>query len=151
MELYNDLNNDVIVWSFRNNQTSKVNPHMYAWLKVDKNDNIQHVSCKKFIYENPLITHAIIGTMFFRKARYFIDGLQQNYTACIKTNNEYYVDDVINRNIEAGLTVKVFESDYYICWGTPDDYETYMYWKDFFNKYPYHPYKITCDKTFKIV
>jgi NDP-sugar pyrophosphorylase family protein len=139
-KLLEDTNNDIIIWSFRNNQTSKINPNMYAWLKVDENNNIQHVSCKKFIYDDPLKTHAIIGTMFYRKARYFIDGLNKNYQENIRTNGEFYVDDVINQNIKDGLTVKVFESKYYICWGTPDDYETYLYWQRFFNKYPYHKY-----------
>ena len=134
MSLVNDESNDIIVWSFRNNQTSKVNPNMYAWLKVDENDNIEHVSCKKFIYDDPLKTHAIIGTMFFRKAKYFIDGLNKNYQENIRTNNEFYVDDVLNQNINDGLKVKVFEVENYICWGTPDDYKTYNYWKEYFNK-----------------
>jgi len=116
---------------------------MYAWLKVDENNTIEHVSCKKFIYDDPLKTHAIIGTMFYRKARYFIDGLNINYQQNIRTNGEFYVDDVINQNIRDGLKVKVFESKHYICWGTPDDYETYLYWQQFFNKYPYHKYIIS--------
>ena len=134
LDLVNDESNDIIVWSFRNNQTSKVNPDMYAWLDVYENDMIKHVSCKKFIYDDPLKTHAIIGTMFFRKARYFIDGLKKNYEENIRSNNEFYVDDVLNQNIKSGLKVKVFEVENYICWGTPDDYKTYNYWKEFFNK-----------------
>ncbi len=134
LSLLNDESNDIIVWSFRNNQTSKLNPNMYAWLKVDSNNNIEHVSCKKFIYDDPLKTHAIIGTMFFRKAKYFMDGLKENYYDNIKTNNEFYVDDVLNQNIKAGLKVKVFEVEDYICWGTPNDYMTYNYWKEFFIK-----------------
>ena len=73
--------------------------------------------------------------MFFRKAKYFIEGLQQNYLENITSNGEYYVDDVINQNIKSGLKVKVFEVDNYICWGTPNDYETYLYWKRYFNLY----------------
>jgi bifunctional N-acetylglucosamine-1-phosphate-uridyltransferase/glucosamine-1-phosphate-acetyltransferase GlmU-like protein len=132
--LIDDPTVDVIVWSFRNNQTSKVNPNMYSWLDVDENNNIKHVSCKKFIYDNPLQTHAIIGTMFFRKAKYFIDGLKENYDSNIRTNGEFYVDDVINQNIKHGLNVKVFEVEHYICWGTPSDYKTYNYWKEYFIK-----------------
>jgi len=101
---------------------------------LDDNNNLKYVSCKKFIYDDPLKTHAIIGTMFFRKAKYFIDGLQKNYELNIRTNNEFYVDDVLNQNIKMGLNIKVFEVDNYICWGTPDDYKTYNYWKEFFDK-----------------
>ena len=147
--LMSDEKNDIIVWSFRNNQTSKINPNMYAWLDVDNNDNIKHVSCKKFIYDDPLKTHAIIGTMYFKKAKYFLDGLNKNYKENIRTNGEFYVDDVLNQNIRDGLVVKVFEVDNYICWGTPNDYLTYLYWRDFFDKCEWHPYKIKNDITTK--
>jgi len=134
---YNDLifdeSIDVIVWSFRNQQTSKNNPNMYSWLDVDEENNVKFVSSKNFIYDDPLKTHAIIGTFFFRKAKYFAEGLRANYQKDIKTNDEFYVDDVINRNIEKGLKVKVFEVENYICWGTPNDYKTYNYWKNYFN------------------
>jgi NDP-sugar pyrophosphorylase family protein len=146
--LLDDPDIDIIVWSFRNNQTSKVNPNMYAWLEVDSNDYIKHVSCKKFIYDDPLKTHAIIGTMFFRKAKYFTEGLKKNIDENIRTNGEFYVDDVLNQNIKAGLKVKVFEVEHYICWGTPDDYETYKYWQKFFDKCWWHPYKQILDSTY---
>ena len=149
-ELVDDKNVDVIVWSFRNNPASKNNPNMYAWMDVDENDNIRSVSCKKFIegVHDIKKSHVIIGTMFFRKAKYFIEGLQKNYKENYRTNNEFYVDDVINQNIKDNLNVKVFEVDNYICWGTPDDYETYKYWQEFFHKCDWHPYHKELDITY---
>jgi len=132
--LVNDPSVDIIVWSFRNHSTSKNNPDMYAWLDVDSDGLVKYVSCKKFIYDDPSTTHAIIGTMFFRKSKYFIDGLRENYRQNITTNGEFYVDDVLNRCIEKGLKVHVFEANNYICWGTPEDYEEYNRWKGFFSK-----------------
>ena len=147
--LVNDLNNDIIVWSFRNEPTSKNNPNMYAWMETDKNDYVKSVSCKKFIKEIHDIqkSHVIIGTMFFRKAKYFLDGLNKNYEENIRSNNEFYVDDVLNQNIKSGLKVKVFEVENYICWGTPNDYETYIYWQNFFHDCNWHPYKKELDIT----
>jgi hypothetical protein len=123
---------------------------MYAWLETDENDYIKHVSCKKFDDTKHDIkkSHVIIGTMFFRKAKYFMDGLKQNYKKNLRTNGEFYVDDVINVNIRSGLKVKVFEVTNYICWGTPDDYETYIYWRNFFDKCVWHDYKKEYDITF---
>lgn len=149
-ELISDPTIDVIVWTFRNNSASKNNPNMYAWLETDNENNILSVSCKKF---DPNIhdiktSHVIIGTMFFKKASYFLDGLQNNYNTDTRTNGEFYVDDVINENIKQGLNVKVFEVDHYICWGTPDDYETYRYWQTFFDKCDWHPYQKTKDITY---
>jgi bifunctional N-acetylglucosamine-1-phosphate-uridyltransferase/glucosamine-1-phosphate-acetyltransferase GlmU-like protein len=149
-DLLDDLSNDIIVWTFRNNSASKNNPEMYAWLETDENDNVLNVSCKKYDTKkhNLKTSHVIIGTMFFRKAKYFLDGLYENVKQNIRSNNEFYVDDVINQNIKMGLKVKVFEVENYICWGTPDDYETYIYWRNFFNKCNWHNYKIFNDITF---
>ena len=149
-QMINDTSIDVIIWSFRNNPTSKNNPNMYAWLETDENDNIKSVSCKKFNSQIHDVqkSHVIIGTMFFRKAKYFIDGLNENYKKNIRSNGEFYVDDVINQNIQNGLNVKVFQVENYICWGTPDDYETYLYWQKFFDKCDWHNYKITNDTTY---
>lgn len=130
-KLLKEGNADVIVFSFRGNPTTKHNPNMYSWLDVEGND-IKSVSCKKFKGEDPLKEHAIIGTMYFKKAKYFLDNLKINYKEDIRTNGEFYVDDVIQTCIESNLMVKVFEVDNYICWGTPDDYETYCYWEDYF-------------------
>lgn len=142
-DLINDNNVDVIVWTYKNQSASRNNPNMYAWLETDSQDNILNISCKVFDSEKHDIktSHVIIGTMFFRKAKYFIDGLKKNYEQKITTNNEYYVDDVINQNIKMNLNVKAFCVENYICWGTPDDYETYVYWQQFFNKCSWHKYK----------
>ena len=128
--------NDIIVWSFRDEPTSMNNPNMYAWMTTDENDYITNVSCKKFItgVHDLKKSHVIFGTMFFRKAKWFYDGLNKNYEENIRSNGEFYVDDILNQNIKSGLKVKVFEVNNYICWGTPDDYETYNYWKDYFNR-----------------
>jgi NDP-sugar pyrophosphorylase family protein len=148
-QLIDDEKNDIILWTFRNEPTSKNNPNMYAWLDTDENNFVKKVYCKKFVegIHDIKKSHVIIGTMFFRKGKYFMEGLQENYKQNIRTNGEFYVDDVINQNINNGLKVKVFEVQNYICWGTPNDYETYLYWQKFFNKCNWHPYKLENDIT----
>lgn len=151
-KLVDDPTVDIVVWSFKNNPTSRNNPDMYAWLQTDDNNNVSHVSCKKFIegVHDLEKSHCIIGTMFFRKARYFMEGLAKNYEENIRSNGEFYVDDVLNQNIKSGLKVKSFVVDNYICWGTPDDYETYLYWQKFFDKCWWHPYKKELDITYNL-
>lgn len=128
--LESDKSNDVIVWSFSNNPTSKLYPHMYAWLDVDSDNTIKHVSVKKH-FEGA--KHCIIGTMYFRESDLFNMGLEEIYSKNIRTNNEFYVDDLLNPLIEKGYKVKMFPVDRYICWGTPNDYETYQYWYEYFH------------------
>lgn len=132
-EIFRDDNVDVIIFSFSNNPTSKLYPHMYAWLDVDDDNFIKRVSIKKSFTdcENK---YAIIGTMVFKKALYFKKGYEYIVENNIKTNNEYYVDNIIEPLINMGYKCKIFNVDNYLCWGTPNDYKTYNYWFDYFSK-----------------
>jgi NDP-sugar pyrophosphorylase family protein len=130
-KLIDDPSIDVIVWSFTNNPTSKLYPHSYAWLDVDKDDNICDVSIKKE-FEHKNAKHCIIGTMYFRKTSLFLEGLEDIYKTNFRTNGEFYVDNLLVPLIQKGYRVKVFEVENYLCWGTPNDYKTYTYWSDYF-------------------
>lgn len=123
---------DVIVWAFTNNPTGKLYPHMYAWLDVDSDGRIHDVSIKKPFTDKPN-TYAIIGTMFFRTGSLFMEGLDDIYRDNNRTNGEFYVDNILQPLIKKGYRVHVFEVDYYLCWGTPNDYKTYIYWAEYFN------------------
>jgi len=131
--MIDDTSIDVIVWSFTNNLTSQLYPHMYAWLDVDNEGYILDVSIKKK-FENKDATHCIIGTMYFRKVSIYKEGLQEIYSKNLRTNGEFYVDNVLMPLIEKGYKVKVFEVKNYLCWGTPNDYKTYNYWDEYFNR-----------------
>lgn len=140
IDLVSDPKVDAIIWTFRNNVTVKRNPHMYGWVKTDKYDNATTISCKKAISNEPINDHAIVGTFYFKKARYFYDNAKKMIKKDRRINNEFYVDECMNELIENELNVKVFEVDKYLCWGTPNDIKTYQYWEEYFNKAPHHPY-----------
>jgi CTP:phosphocholine cytidylyltransferase-like protein len=129
--LVEDPEVDIIIWSFSNNPTSKLFPHMYAWLDVDKNNFIKRVSIKK-PFDDIENKYAIIGTMYYKKAKYFKEGLNKIYETNYRTNNEFYVDNMIEPLVEMGYKIKIFNVQNYLCWGTPNDYKTYNYWLDYF-------------------
>lgn len=72
--------------------------------------------------------------MLFKKASMFLEGLELIYKDNIRTNGEYYVDNLIEPLIKKGYKIKIFDVDYYLCWGTPNDYKTYNYWLEYFSK-----------------
>lgn len=124
---------DIIIWSFSNNATSKLYPHMYAWLDVDKNNFIKRVSIKKS-FEDIENKYAIIGTMLFKKGKYYIEGLNKIYEDNYRTNGEFYVDNMIEPLVNMGYKCVIFDVENYLCWGTPNDYKTYNYWNEYFNQ-----------------
>lgn len=132
-KILEDESVDIIIWSFSNNPTSKLYPNMYAWLDVDENNFIKRVSIKK-AFTDCENKYAIIGTMLFKKAKYFKEGLELIYKDQIKTNGEYYVDNLIEPLIKKGYKAKIFDVTNYLCWGTPNDYKTYNYWFEYFCK-----------------
>lgn len=144
--LIEDENVDAIVFTFRHHVSSKNNPQMYGWVKT-KGNNALGVSVKIPISNDPYNDHAIVGTFYFRKVEFFNKALQNLLNKNIRVNNEYYVDSMIGELIVLGYNVKIFEVEDYICWGTPDDYETFVYWQSFFHKISWHPYTLAKDIT----
>lgn len=145
LSLVEDRNNDIIVWSYRQNYTSFYNPNMYSWLDVDDQGYVKRVYVKEFIWENPIEEYAVVGTMFFRNKEIYLNSLKSLYKNDVRVNGEFYIDSLLNESISLGYKVKNFEIDEYICWGTPNDLKTYQYWQTFFNKVDWHPYSYEND------
>lgn len=129
---------DVIIFTYRNNEAVSRNPDAYGWVQVDNELEAKSVSVKKAISSNPMRDHAIASSFWYRKAKYFVEAAEMMIQANDRINNEFYIDQSLNYCIQAGLRVKVFEINKYLCWGTPADYETYestiKYWKNFNEK-----------------
>jgi CTP:molybdopterin cytidylyltransferase MocA len=140
--LIKDETVDCAVWTFRHHPASAIEPQMYGWVKTDPADNILGVSVKTPISDDPFNDHAIVGTFYFRKARFFMDAVRRMYGRDARINNEFYVDMCINDVLALGLKAKVFEVDRYICWGTPEQLKTYEYWQQFFHQCSWHPYRL---------
>ena len=126
---------DVIVWSIRNYPGALRRPNMYGWLEVDANNFIKRVQVKKPFDSNvnfPIIT----GTFTFQNKMQYIDAYNRMLERKAMINGEYYVDELINDCIALGLKCISLEVESYLCWGTPEDLNTYLYWDECFKKWP---------------
>jgi NDP-sugar pyrophosphorylase family protein len=124
---------DAIVFTFRNNPSVIDKPQAYGWVKVNHNNEVEKVSVKVPISNEPMKDHAVVGAFWFKQGKYFVEAAEHMIAANTRVNNEFYVDECINDLIALGYNVKVFEIDHYVCWGTPNDYKTFNYWNEFFN------------------
>ena len=148
LEVFESSATDAVIWTFRGNPTVAINPKMYGWVDTDSTGRAKRVSCKVPISAEPLKDHAVVGAFSFRRAGDFFSDAKAMIAQNRRINNEFYVDECMNLLIEAGLKVRVFQVDHYICWGTPDDLRTFEYWQRFFDQHPNHPYKTKKDPNY---
>jgi dTDP-glucose pyrophosphorylase len=125
---------DTLVFSFRNNPAVNEKPQAYGWIKVNEDEVIQNMSVKVPISNMPIKDHAVVGTFWFKKGSMFVEAVERMMSQNRRVNNEFYVDECINDLLALNYRVKVFEIDHYVCWGTPNDYQTFNYWESYYDK-----------------
>jgi len=113
---------DVVVWSTIHNEAFSRNPSSYSWLEVD-GDKLTKTHVKEHFFEDSYNNHAIVGTFFFRRAKDFLASLNTIYKLDVKSNGEYYIDNMFNTM--ENLRINIFNVDSYHCWGTPEDLVNY--------------------------
>ena len=139
----NDKNIDIIIWGIRGYYNAIRFPNMYGWIK-EKDGNIEKISVKQPL-NSPNDDPIIIGTFTFKNPNHFSECVKNLIDGNNKVNGEYYIDSCINEAIDMGLKCKLFEVDYYLCWGTPNDLKTFEYWQSCFHKWKSHPYNLNTD------
>ena len=127
-----DENVDGLVWTFKNNISVLKNPNMYGWVKTENDINALGISCKVPISDNPINDHAVVGAFSFKKAECFFESYEKLINDRITINGEYYIDSLVDLAIKNGNNFLINKVDKYICWGTPDDYNEYRYWLEYF-------------------
>lgn len=146
LNLFNDNDVDIIVWAIRGYPSAFRQPNMYGWIKTYKDsDKINYVSVKQPIHD-PNIDPIIIGTFTFKKLNYFLKSFLELKKNKGKINNEYYLDSCINEAINLKYNCYIFEVDSFLCWGTPNELNTFEYWQSCFDKWKLHKYKIDKDQ-----
>jgi NDP-sugar pyrophosphorylase family protein len=145
-QLVDDPNTDVIVWVIRGYPNAARHPHMYGWIScAEGTDRVVGVSVKTPL-EDPTQDPIITGTFTFRRGADFARAVERMVAREARVNGEFYIDTCIEDALNLGLTVRIFEIDSYLCWGTPNDLRTYEYWQSCFDKWSQHPYSIENDR-----
>tara|TARA_Y100000592_G_scaffold100749_1_gene182530 strand:+ start:4771 stop:5490 length:720 start_codon:yes stop_codon:yes gene_type:complete len=121
-EKYESMDADIIVWTTIHNDAFSNNPSSYSWLEVE-GDKLLKTYVKQKVFDDSYNNHAIVGTFYFKKAKYFIDGVKKIYENNTRSAGEFYIDNIFNTLTD--LNIRIFDVDKYHCWGTPKDLENY--------------------------
>jgi dTDP-glucose pyrophosphorylase len=130
---------DAIVFTFKNNNSVLEKPQAYGWAITNEQNEIQEMKVK-YMMPNPMDNHAVVGAFWFKHGCDFVSAAENMISQNRRINNEFYVDECLNDLIKMGKKVLAFEVNQYLCWGTPNDYETFLYWESYFKKLKQHPY-----------
>jgi hypothetical protein len=109
-------------------------PTAYGWVKTGPEGWITEVSVKVPISAQPALDPGIIGSFWFRKARYFVEAAEELIRQNRRVNNEFYADACVTVLVEQGRRARLFDVQRYLCWGTPDDLRTWDYWEGHFRR-----------------
>jgi NDP-sugar pyrophosphorylase family protein len=123
---------DGAIPSFRGFHPASLGNTYYAYLKVNKNNELAELREKQPFTENRLNEHASTGTYYFKKWKHVKDFGKQQIDRNIKAGKEYYPSLIYNLMVGAGLKILVYEVDKFICLGTPEDYLQHQYWFNYF-------------------
>lgn len=142
--LMEDESVDVIVWAIRKYPNAARKPQIYSWLKTE-GERVTGVSVKVPL-EDPLNDPVVIGAFTFKRAGDFAASATSLVRRGARTGGEFHVDGCIEDAVASGLRCVVFDVDAYICWGTPDELRTFVYWQSCFHKWSAHPYRLEKDR-----
>lgn len=136
---------DVLVWGARGYPPARRRPQHYGWIESGADDAVTAVSVKVPLADparDPIIT----GSFIFRRAADFLACAQRLFQRDGRVNGEFYVDSCINDALALGLRCALFETDYFLCWGTPEELRTFEYWQACFDGWEGHPYRLKLDR-----
>ena len=134
---------DVIVWGFSGHDAAHRRPTSYGWIEAV--DGVVKQVAVKTPLADPATDPVVTGTFTFKRARDFVAAVERMIARDARVNGEYYVDTCINDAVALGLNVRLFETDAYLCWGTPNELKTFEYWQSCFHKWSAHPYSLSRD------
>jgi NDP-sugar pyrophosphorylase family protein len=130
-------------------------PHMlgtdhYAYCK-HQDMVIQEIQEKKPFTNDKMSEFASNGTYYFRTGALMKSAFQKLMDRGLSINNEFYVSMAMNMLIEEGLSVRIFEIQKMLQWGTPADLEEYQQWSEYFRNLKEKPLTFRGTEPYKLL
>lgn len=125
-ELKKDENYDCILWTFTKDKRITEKPNSWGYAVLD-NDNltIKDMSVKIPISQDPFNDHCVAATFWIRSGDILYKSIRKMMEEKIKTNNEYYLDNLPLALRLLGKNSCIFDVDLLIGWGTPEEFHEF--------------------------
>lgn len=138
----------LVVWTAPGYRLARRRPQQYGWVTWDDaGAGIGAVgqTWLKQAPEDPATAGVIIGTFTFPSAKQAVADVESLMDSDETVNGEYYLDSLVRRFLAEGRPVVALLLDSFVSLGTPEEYETFRYWRSCFHKWAHHPYALAAD------
>ena len=119
-QLKQDTSNDCILWTFTKDKRLTDNPKAWGYtVLAEDGKTIKDMSVKIPVTDNPFNDHAVTATFYLKSAKLLYEAIRLMVEKEIKTNNEFYLDNLpVVLNMLSKKSV-IFDVNLYVGWGTP--------------------------------
>ncbi len=98
----------------------------YAFL-MNEGDKVLDIKEKEPFTENKINEYASTGTYYFKSGVIAKDYIKEAFKTGKYVNNEIYISTPYEDMIKDKLDIRVYEIKYFFQWGTPEDYNEFLY------------------------
>ena len=117
---------DMILWTFTKDRRITANPAAWGYAVLEEDNlTINDMSVKKPISNNPYENHVVAATFWVRSKKTLYEAIRTMIKNEIKTNNEYYLDNLPIALKMNGKKSCIFDVDLLIGWGTPEEFHEF--------------------------
>ena len=143
-----DKDTDLYVFTTKLMPNSELKTEQYGWVNFDKVSNRISKTVLKAKPDNYNNWQVFSGSMMVKSSDRLSRLLEELFNSGVKVNGEFYLDSVIEVAIKSGLRVIRKEADLFISLGTPDEYQSFIYWQSCFDDWESHPYSARENRLF---
>jgi NDP-sugar pyrophosphorylase family protein len=141
-DFYQHWNYQKFLWSvqgydggiviFKGFQPASFGNTYYAYLRCNEKNEMVELREKRSFTDDRHREPASTGVYYIRSWRLYRQYAHRVIDALQSVGGEYYVSLIYNPMVADGLRVATYQAERFVCWGTPEDLEQYLFWSDFF-------------------
>lgn len=122
---------DGAVISYRGFHPHSLGPTLYAYMR-EENGRMLEIREKAAFTDDRMNEYASAGSYYFRTGALMKTCFRRAVEEGLQTNGEFYASMPYNLLVRDGLSVRVYELERFLQWGTPEDLAEYQGWSDYF-------------------
>lgn len=125
-ELKTNQDYDCILWTFTKDKRISAKPESWGYAVLEEDNlTIKDMSVKIPISNNPFEDHVVAATFWIRSKKVLYQAIRKMIEKEIKTNNEYYLDNLPLAFKFLNRKSCIFDVDLLIGWGTPEEFHEF--------------------------